>query len=480
MKFNSIQYAVFLAAVVAVYWQVPRRARPPLLLLASYAFYATLGRWFPLLLIASTGVTYVAAAQIDRAEGTVRRTWLVLGLVGTAGVLVGFKVSAPFLHSQASSFDVASLGESFAVPAGLSFYTFQAVSHLVDVYRKTSKPCSLLDTALYLAFFPHLLAGPILRSRRLVPAFHQERDRPKPAQVREGVELLLTGLFRKVALADPFLAYFPTRMVDQERIGVFNLFLLLCGMIVAVYFDVSAYIDLARGSAKLLGIDMQPNFAQPLTRSRNWTDFWRRWQITTMAWFRDYVYALLLGRERGAGRQAAALMGTFLVVGLWHDVTVNFVIWGVLTGGLLTIEQTLRTRSSARRREARRRARRQGRALPAAEAVPAWRQRLGPVYVFAALLATFPWVATADLRTTLTTYGLLLRPRIGGLEGDTVVFVVVLVLAMFVLDRRERRREAHERPVRLTLVRSIGFAVMAIAVLGFSGATSSEFVYLRF
>ncbi len=163
MTFNSVQYAVFLAVLWAVYWRLPARHRPPLLLLASYVFYATFGIFLPLLLLSLTVVTYVASKLMEHHEGTLRRNWFLVGLAGTLGVLIAFKLKAAVggIEGRTTEFAVTGLGQALAVPVGLSFITFQAVSHLVDIARGEARSRSPLDTALYLTFFPHLLAGPI-------------------------------------------------------------------------------------------------------------------------------------------------------------------------------------------------------------------------------------------------------------------------------------------------------------------------------
>lgn len=494
MTFNSVQYAVFLAVLWAVYWHLPARHRPPLLLLASYVFYATFGIFLPLLLLSLTVVTYVASKLMEHHEGTLRRNWFLVGLAGTLGVLIAFKLKAAVggIEGRATEFAVTGLGQALAVPVGLSFITFQAVSHLVDIARGEARSRSPLDTALYLAFFPHLLAGPILRSRRLVPAFHAVGDRPRKRQTREGLELLLTGLFRKVVLADPFLRFFVYRLVDQDRIGSLNLFLLICSVIVAGYFDVSGYIDLARGSAKLLGIDMQPNFAQPLTRSRNWTEFWRRWQITTMAWFRNYVFRPLRGPGRSEVRSRLALAGTFLVVGFWHGLTANFFLWAALTAGVLVAEQAWqhRQREARRARRRRDRARRQAPAGATATATARvveprvapsrWKAVKGPLYVFGVLLVTMPWLLSPDIGNIAHTYRLIFRLHYKGAEADIVVYLVLLVVSLLLLDRRERTRDAAMGRQPLTVARSLGFAAMVTLLVIYTGAPSNQFVYFRF
>lgn len=478
MRFNSVQYALFLGVLVLVYWRVPTRYRRYLLLLASYGFYASFGRLLPLILAGMTLVTYFCAHALYQSWGA-RIRWLVVGLAGTLGVLIAFKLRASFLGDSGdttSQFAVTNLGGALAIPVGLSFYTFQAVSHLVDVSRGEAEPESLVDTALYLAFFPHLLAGPILRSRRLVPAFHNIPDHARQRQIREGTELLLTGLFRKVALADPFLRFFSYRLVDADQIGSVNLLLLLVAVIIAGYFDVSGYVDMARGSAKLLGIDMQPNFAQPLTRSRNWTEFWRRWQITTMAWFRDYTFRPLRGRNASETRERLALIGTFITVGLWHGLAANFVLWSVITVSLLIAEREWQARKRQRlRRERRRTGRRR-----APEPQTWWTAAKGPLYVAGCLLVTMPWLVAADLSDGANVYRRLLELKWVSIETDIIFYAVLLLGSLFLLDQRERVRDKLGGRQPLTLARTVGFSAMVTLIVIYSGSPTQQFVYFRF
>ena len=400
--------------------------------------------------------TWIGAAVIARLPSEAgRRLVLVYALALSGGVLLVFKYYAFFLGSiddaglQAQlsfGLDVGLGGVELLVPVGLSFYTFQSISYLVDVYRRELKPCrSLLDYALYVAFFPHLLAGPILRARRLLPKIQDLPRRPSPVQTAEGLEPSCWASSRRWRWPIRWCgAASPPRTSPAPRTdrpvppAVRPLPLLLA--IVGGFFDISGYIDLARGSAKLLGIDMQHNMAEPLTRSRNLTELYRRWQITIMSWFRDYVFLPLRGRgHAGELRESAALFGTFLAVAVWHGITVGWLMFGLLTGGLMVAERTLRTRRVARQRAETAAACREARPggakvaggaaphRPAGRLPPWLRAAVGIAYVYAALVATHVWVVVGDLGTGFRIYSWALGLGPGGIGSFDLEALVVLL-----------------------------------------------------
>ena len=361
MLFNSVQYTVF-TVVLAVFWNVPERARLPVLLAASYVFYGWWDWRLISLLVLTTVATWLAGRALGRmADGPQRVLVLIYGLAVPLGTLVAFKAAGFFVSSLGNEgtglgLQLIGPGVELLVPVGLSFYTFQAISYVVDEFRREQKVTpTLLEHALYISFFPHLLAGPILRSNRLVPALHRIPLRNDPARVAEGMELLLLGLFKKVVLADTLTSSGVGLLTgpgvgDIGDLSTARGALGIATGILGDFYDIAGYIDMARGSAKLLGVDMQPNFIQPLTRSRYFGDFWRRWQITIMGWFRDYVFRPLRGRKPSGVRESAALIATFLAVGLWHSGKVTWLIWGVLTASVLITETWVRRRLAARRR----------------------------------------------------------------------------------------------------------------------------------
>lgn len=510
MVFNSFEYVGFLVAAVAAFWICPWAYRRHLLLVASIVFYG-LWDWRLLGLLALTTVgTFYLGALIPRLPRKAART-VALGyaLALSLGVLVAFKVYAYFILDSIGegslSASVASPALELAVPVGLSYYTFMAASYVIDIYREEQKPtASLLDYALFVAFFPHLLAGPILRAKRLIPAIQHLPRRPDPTSTLEGLELLLTGFFKKIVLGDPLVASALNLIAGgaDGTVGENGSLMSLLGLVsftLGAFFDVSGYIDIARGSARLLGVEMQPNFAQPLTRSKNFTDFWRRWQITIMAWFRDYVFRPLRGARPSEPREIAALFATFLVVGAWHGVGPTWIIWGALTGGILAVERTFRARAAARRRAAKAAARAGAGtgANPSADAgsptsgTGRRAARQGPVrhgptplglaYTLVAFLLVMVWVIAPDVSSALELYRSLFAFEGGTTDWDGLALLAFAVVGLVLTDRRELVREERvgtwDPPTNLRLV---GFATMILLIVVYSGVAARPFFYLRF
>ncbi|MCU1357988.1 MAG: putative rane protein involved in D-alanine export [Acidimicrobiales bacterium] len=473
MVFNSLQYAGFLTAVLAVYWSLPRRARPVLLLVASYLFYASWGWHLLGLLALSTMVAWAVGRSLPTAHDARRRLLVACALLASVGVLSLFKVIQALTGG-------ASLGsKDWVIPVGLSFFTFQAISYVVDIYRRDLEPAdTFVDVALYIAFFPHLLAGPVVRARKLIPAFHAVPQRPDRVKFTEGCELILFGLFKKVVLADPIAAQITTLAGTPRLIGTANGLIGCLTGIMAAYFDITAYIDIARGSAKLLGIDMQRNSLSPLLRSTGFADFWRRWQLTLMMWFRDYVYRPLRGDGRSAARETLALFGSFAVLGIWHGLSIGWVAWGTACGTIIVIERRIQSRGAARRRAALLAARREGRRPRKPKANPKW-VRLAITY--ALVVITLPLISARRLGDITAVYRVFYAPNSTPLDWDLIWLAAMGLIALFALDGRERRREATAgTPDPLTYRRIAAFSLSVVAIIIFSGARTQPFIYFNF
>ncbi len=477
MIFNSFQYAAFLGLVLALYWLGPKRIRPTLLLVASYVFYAS---WNPILLTllaGSTLVTWFASRSLPGAPDARRRVITTVAVLASVGVLAVFKAIEAFANQTTSGLD-SGIAEG-AVPIGLSFFTFQAISYVIDVYRRDLEPDhSFVDVALYIAFFPHLLAGPIVRASKLIPAFHATGRHPDQVQASEGAELILVGLFKKVALADPIIGAVVAMNARGDVSAVNGVIALVAGVIGA-YFDITGYVDMARGSAKLLGIDMQRNALYPLLRSTGYADFWRRWQLTVMMWFRDYVFLPIRGgRRAGPVRENVALFATFAVLGLWHGATPGWAIWGVVSGVIIVAERTLQTRRAAKRRAKIRAARRAGRRPPRPVAPARWKELLR-TYLLVAV--TLPLISSPSLDKALDGYLIFLHPSGGPVDRELIAFMVIAVISLLALDGRERRREAKAgRPDPVTPRRAVFFAIAVVGIVIFSGAQAQPFLYFAF
>jgi D-alanyl-lipoteichoic acid acyltransferase DltB (MBOAT superfamily) len=332
MLFNTIGFFLFLIAVLILFYAAPTRWRKPILLAASYFFYMS---WIPkyvLILLALTAIDYAAAIWIERTESRrSRKLLLILSLSANLGLL-GFFKYFNFLTSNAFALHIV-------LPLGISFHTFQSMSYVVDVYRgEQAAVRNPLDYALYIAFFPQLVAGPIVRARNFFSDLWKWSP-PTSAEVSHGALLLVLGLSKKVALADQFArisdSYFTT---VSSQPGALTAWSGAFAFGMQIYFDFSGYTDMAIGMAALLGFHFPVNFRRPYLAS-SLTDFWRRWHISLSTWLRDYLYFPLGANRRGEIYGYRNLMITMLLGGLWHGASWNFVIWGGYHGLLLCAER---------------------------------------------------------------------------------------------------------------------------------------------
>jgi alginate O-acetyltransferase complex protein AlgI len=348
MWFDTPAYALFLVLVVAVYWRLGRKLQNIFLLAASYFFYGWWDYRFLLLMIGSTAIDFVIARSIQHAENqSVRRTLLVASLVVNFAILGFFKYFNFFTDSLTHVLGTLGLGVSaplfrIILPPGISFYTFQEIAYIVDVYkRKLPAAESLLDYALFISLFPHLIAGPIQRPSHLLPQVQHQRSF-RSDRFFDGILLILSGLFRKCVIADNCALL--ANAAFSGSLGPSNLPVLAIGTYAfawQIYGDFSGYSDIARGSAQLLGFHFMVNFRQPYLAT-SMQDFWRRWHISLSSWLRDYLY-IPLGGSAGPGHNTYRnLFVTMLLGGLWHGANWTFVMWGWLHGVALVVERYLR------------------------------------------------------------------------------------------------------------------------------------------
>ncbi len=340
MEFNSTTYLVYIIGVVFVYYNISPFYRRLLLLLASYGFYGVWSVPFSSLLLLSTLVDYLAARVIDSAKKPWKRNAaLIASIFLNMGSLCLFKYADFFSNSMYSLLGYRPWPElGWILPLGISFYTFQTMSYTIDVYRGTMKAHrSFIDVAIYVCFFPQLVAGPIVRADSLIPQFacNQSLDMVK---IRSGIAQILWGMFKKVYIGDPMGLIANEAYSSPENVSGLGLLLATYAFAVQIYCDFSGYTDIAIGSARLLGIDLPENFNKPYL-SLSIRDFWRRWHITLSTWLRDYLYIPLGGSRLGNIRTYINLMITMLLGGLWHGAGWNWVVWGGLQGGMLSIER---------------------------------------------------------------------------------------------------------------------------------------------
>src|SRR5580658_804123 len=353
MIFNSLVFVVFFAIVLILHslpfsWRVKKIN----LLIASYIFYAAWNPPFVILLWLSTVVDWFAARGLAQADDPwKRRAWMLLSVVVSLGLLCYFKYGHFLLENFAhlatlAGFKYAPPQSSIVLPVGISFYTFATMSYTLDIYLRRATPArSFLDYALFVTFFPHLVAGPIMRPTELVPQFEQPR-RATPSMLRFGLALMTLGLFNKIVLADSFLSTVAERVYDSDKIpGALDAWAGTLAFSGQIFCDFAGYSTTAIGAALCLGFAMPDNFRFPYA-AVGFSDFWRRWHITLSSWLRDYLYIPLGGNRHGARRTYAALMATMLLGGLWHGANWTFVAWGGLHGLYLAVERALRARFS--------------------------------------------------------------------------------------------------------------------------------------
>jgi alginate O-acetyltransferase complex protein AlgI len=348
MLFPSIQFAVFFPIVLTLSWALMSRPSlwKPFIICASYVFYAAASWRFCFLLAGVTLGNQLAATLISHAATERRRRVLVAAaVVGDVAVLGVFKYYSFFAQQLSDSFSSVGLGMplpllTIALPVGVSFFTFQAISYVVDVGRRVTEPASTLDFAVYLSFFPHLIAGPIVRAREFLPQLSKPRD-PDKVAVGSAVSLIALGLIKKVVIAD-FLARTVVDRVFAVPQGYSGLDILLAayGYTAQIYCDFSGYTDMAIGLALLMGYVFPQNFRSPY-RATGFRDFWRRWHMTLSRFIRDFLYIPLGGNRGGRLKTYRNLLITMVIVGLWHGAAWTFVLWGAYNGIGLVAEHAL-------------------------------------------------------------------------------------------------------------------------------------------
>lgn len=370
MIFPTVRFAIFFSIVLPLSWLLMRRRGPwhALMLVASYVFYGFAGWSYTLLLAGSTVANQGFAIAIDRGRrSSVKRAWLVVAVAANLGALAYYKYADLFVSSANNM--AADLGvheklplPSVVLPAAISFFTFQALSYVIDTFRGKIRPSRFADFAVYLSFFPHLLAGPIVRAAEFLPQLKERRD---ARNIDSGLAfwLIAGGLFKKLVIS----TYVAKEIVDPvfKAPGqhlAFDTLLAIYGFAVQIYMDFSAYTDIAIGLALLLGFRFPQNFDVPY-RSASLQEFWRRWHMTLSRWLRDYLYIPLGGNRRSRPRAYFNLMATMVLGGLWHGASWMMLIWGAIHGVGLAIERFFADLGAKRRRREEARTARRARTL---------------------------------------------------------------------------------------------------------------------
>ncbi|MFQ3592086.1 MAG: MBOAT family protein [Gemmataceae bacterium] len=463
MEFCKPNFFLFFLPVLLIYWRLPSHGlRMGWLLAASILYYGLFNPWFIVLMFAATGFDFVVARQLPRLSCSRWRWRLVaLCICVNLSILAAFKYLIFFLHSAntisswfGGGFEVP--GWKLLLPLGISFYTFEAISYLVDVYRGRVQPFdSLRDYLLYILFFPHLLAGPIVRSHDFGP----QLQRPKRfswLRFEAGVQLFLLGAFKKAVLADWMATVVDPVFQAPRDYGSAALWTASLAYSVQIYGDFSGYSDMAIGLAHMLGFKLPANFRTPYL-SATIGEFWRRWHISLSNWLRDYLYIPLGGNRGGEWSTCRNLLATMTLGGLWHGANWTFVLWGIYHGLLLAT----------------------ARVLP----VPRWATAdwTRPIWILLTFLSvTIGWVlfratSFADAATVLSG---MFGPTAGAmLPWEQTALVLAGLLALFVGGSIDGRKLASRVPTPLAAAGLAGFAVLYFALIPL---TASGFIYFHF
>lgn len=342
MIFHSLQFIAFFITVYVIYVSLRHKAQNRFLLVASYVFYATWDWRFLSLIIITTTTDYLCALAIHKSEDkNLRKKFVAISCVINIGILASFKYFNFFVENIISLFSAFGIDLSgpithVIVPVGISFYTFQSLSYTLDVYRKQVEPTkNILDYALYVSFFPQLVAGPIERAKNLLPQVLADRT-ITPKKMREGTALIILGIFKKLYIADNLGAI--VNPIFAEGANPDGSMVLIAGyaFLFQVYCDFSAYTDIARGTSKLMGFELMENFRAPYF-ARNVQEFWNRWHISLTTWIRDYLFyplAFMRIKKRSIPPFWVTII-TFTIMGLWHGAAWGFVLWGLYNGIVL-------------------------------------------------------------------------------------------------------------------------------------------------
>ncbi|MCB9549895.1 MAG: MBOAT family protein [Myxococcales bacterium] len=464
MLFHSPTFFVFFAVVLLLYRRLGLAGQNHLSLVASYVFFGWWDWRFLGLLAFSTAVDFLVAQRIEATDDAARRKrWLWVSLGVNLGLLAFFKYVGFFVDSAVDLLLALGLTPhrpvlGILLPIGISFYTFQTMAYTIDVYRRrTPATRDPVAFAVYVAWFPQLVAGPIERADRLLPQF-SERRLPTRHQLGSGALLMLIGYFRKVAIADTVAPHVDRIFSDPGSASSLGIALGVVLFALQIYGDFAGYSDIARGASRMLGVELMQNFEHPYF-STSITEFWRRWHVSLSSWLRDYLYIPLGGNRGGPVKTYRNLMLTMLLGGLWHGAGWNFVIWGGLHGGALAVHKLWRRDRPA--------------APGRARAIASWAGTMA--------LVCLAWIffRAHSFSEAMAVLGGLFAFT-GGLPGGTALVAVAAVGALLVIDVPQFRRGEHEAILRWPWwVRGVTYAGLVLATLLLSGSPS-PFIYFQF
>lgn len=477
MLFNSLAYFVFLPLVVLLYFLLPQKWRTIMLLVASCYFYMVFIPVYVLILGFTIVIDYYAGIYLEKFEGKRRKYFLIASIVANVSVLAVFKYYN-FLNDNLSlllsSFgyvnSVPDLG--IALPIGLSFHTFQAMSYTIEVYRGNQKAeHNFFTYALYVMFFPQLVAGPIERPQNMLHQFY-EKHRFSMDRLITGGKFIIWGLFKKVVIADRLAAYTNVVYGSPEQFGGATHLLATLFFAFQIYCDFSGYSDIAIGSAHILGFRLMQNFNLPYL-ARSISDFWKRWHISLSTWFSDYVYKPMGGNRVPGYRWAFNILTVFLVSGLWHGANWTYVIWGGLHGVYYLFEYAagiIGRKTGLDRR---------------LESSAVWKA-VQNAYVFMAVLLAWVFFRAKSVDDAFLIVSRILTDfsstlYMGSSAFDTATGLALILLLLVVqLFQYNRIAGIYFQPSRIPrLFRWTGYAFTLI-LIGMLGVSSEQFIYFQF
>ena len=474
MVFTSLDFVIFFAVVYAIYRVLPHRPQNWFLLAASYYFYGSWDWRFLSLLVGSTVVDFLVGRYLGRETAPGRRkAALVLSLVFNLGMLGFFKYFEFFEESLAAlgsrlgwRFDPITL--DVILPIGISFYTFMTISYVIDVYRREIQPTThLLDFALFIAYFPHLVAGPILRASLLLPQIERPRT-ISGGQIRSGLWLMAWGCFQKMFVADNLAPLVDTVFGPSATPSGADILVAAWAFAFQIYGDFAGYSNIARGVSRLMGIELNVNFLFPYFVLSP-QEFWRNWHISLSTWLRDYLYIPLGGNRKGTWKTNRNLMITMALGGLWHGAAWTFVLWGLYQGAVLVIARLITHH---------------GRAMKVHIANSfTWSRVVLGFLMFQ--VTCYGWlIFRAESFDQLRRFTVLLftefRPTIATLDSLLIPFLLV-VGPLMVVHVYQARRGSEEAPLQLPLVtRYALYGAVFWAVLLWGSFEGAQFIYFQF
>lgn len=484
MLFNSIEFLFFLPTVFILYWFVFGRSwrwQNLLILVASYFFYGWWSWKFLGLLILSTVLDYIYGFSVASTNRRRAKTFLWLSVINNLGILAVFKYYNFFAVQFQEVFALFGLRTNpvllnVLLPVGISFYTFHGMSYVFDIYRGKQKPVSnYVNYAVFVAFFPLLVAGPIERANHLLPQIQQRRTF-RYAQMIEGCKLILWGFVKKVLIADSLAVIVDDIFLHYTNANGATLAMGAIAFSFQIYGDFSGYSDIALGTAKLFGFELLSNFRFPYF-SRDIAEFWRRWHISLSSWFRDYLYIPLGGSKQGKAKAVRNTFIIFLVSGFWHGASWNFIVWGAIHAcGFLPLLLLNRNRKFVAEVVA------QNRSLPSMKELMQMITTFGFV--------TFAWIFfRADNLSIAVDYisnsfqSLLHDPKqiVSGLGGKSaIIYIIPLILVEWWFRRDERNPKLLKWKYINWIIIIILSLIIFNVILGYLDTKPSSFIYFEF